>query len=612
MLDLLTQFIRNSPVIAFVKDLEGRYRHVSEAWLLAFHTTEEAILGKSDHELFDAAQADDFVRNDREVLATGQPSRRFEEVRVPTEKRTFFSTKFLLVDAQGKRIGVGGFAIDVTDQQRVLYQLEQQKRFLERTQATARIGGFELDVATGTRVWTSETYRMFELEERVAAPAFEEILGTFSPDQQKAVRAAHADAIALGTPFHFDTEMRPPSGRRMKVRVDAVPEVVDGKVARISGSIQDVTAERLIEERLRHSSRMDAVGQLAGGVAHDFNNMLGAIVAAAELLQMEALPDSAQEALNTIFTASTQAAGLTRQLLLFSRKESSRRVPVDLHDVLSDALTILQRTLGRRIVLVVERKATRSKLLADGPQLSTAIMNLAINARDAMPDGGTLTFRTVDDGPARIRLEVADTGVGMEPELLSHIFDPFFTTKERGRGTGLGLATVDAAVRAHEGEITVRSQPGAGSVFELRFPLLTSEEVEVPGLAIAPKFAHASELLMIVDDELLVRQSLRQLLERLGYRVMDANSGADALSKLADAPEKPALMILDLLMPGPSAVETFHEARKLVPGLPVLFCSGYAPGPMLASIEKEPDTARLAKPFSSHALQTALRALLQK
>ena len=607
MLDLLTQFIRNAPVIAFIKDLEGRYRHVSGECLLAFRTTEDQVVGKNDHELFSKEQADVFVQNDREVLETGQATRRFEEVLVPPELRTFLSTKFVLVDQRGLRTGVAGFAVDVTQQQRVMHELERQKRFLERTQAMASVGGWEFEAANGKLVWTSETFRMLELDERLGAPSFEAVLKLIVPEHRELLLTAHEHALATGTPFHLEVTVLTRSDRRVRLRLDAVPESVDGKVTRLSGAVQDVTAERLVEERLRHSSRMDAVGQLAGGVAHDFNNMLGAIVSASELLRLEPLSLDAADAVSTILTAATQAAGLTRQLLLFSRKESSRRTPTDLHVVLADALTILQRTLGSRITVVVQRLATHTAMLADGPQLSNALINLAINARDAMPDGGTLTFRTVDDSPGVIRLEVVDTGTGMGPEVLSHIFDPFFTTKERGRGTGLGLATVDAAVRAHEGEISVQSAPGQGTTFQLRLPLTAGVIETRPAVtdAVKPK---GGELLLIVDDELLVRQALVPLLERLGYRVVEARSGAEAIETLATV--KPALMILDLVMPGLSAVDTFRTAREMIPGLPVLFCSGFAPEALSSTIQSEPHTARLAKPFSTQDLQTAVRSLL--
>ena len=605
VLDLLTQFIRRSPVIAFVKDLDGRYRHVSEAWLEAFHVTEEQIVGKNDHELFDAPQAEDFVRNDREVLASGVPSRRYEEVMVPPERRTFYSTKFPLVDAKGVRTGIAGFAIDVTDQQRTLQEL--QKRFLERTQAITSVGGWELDVATRKVTFTSEMFRLLELDESKGPPRFEDVVAMMLPEHQASMIKARSEALAHGTPVHLEVTAVTKSDRRLRLKLNAVPDFVDGKVVRLTGAVQDVTAERVVEERLRHASRMDAVGQLAGGVAHDFNNMLGAIVSAAELLRLEPLSPTATEMVTTILTAATQAAGLTRQLLLFSRKDAGRRVPVDLHSVLEDALSILQRTLGRRITLVVERMATKTRLLADSGQLANAIINLAINARDAMPDGGTLTFRTSNDDPDHLKLEVIDTGVGMPPEVLSHIFDPFFTTKDRGRGTGLGLTTVDSAVRSHDGEISVRSTPGRGTVFLLRFPLVKGEvESEAPPARVSSK---GGELVVVVDDEALVRDTMSRLLRHLGYRVLEAKNGTEALAALGTA-DKPALMILDLMMPGISALDTFRAARAMIPGLPVLFCSGFAPEALVASVKSEPRTARLDKPFSSLELQEAVRSLL--
>ncbi|MFT3712166.1 MAG: PAS domain-containing protein [Archangium sp.] len=608
MLDLLTQFIRNSPVIAFIKDLDGRYMLISNAWVNAFRTSRETVEGKTDHELFAKEQADAFVNNDREVLASRMPSRRFEEVQVPPDVRTFFSTKFPVYSTDGQVMGVAGFALDVTEQQSVVKDLERQKRFLERTQAVTDVGGWEYDGRTRTLVWTSETFRIFGVSEREFTPTLDGALARFVPEHREAVRVAHEQGLQRGAPFRLEVELERPGGKRRRVRLHGIPE---GEPRRLSGAIQDVTEERHIEERLRHSSRMDAVGQLAGGVAHDFNNMLGAIMAASELLKLEPLSASGQESVGTILSAASQAASLTRQLLQFSRKDHSHRVPTDLHFVLDDALTILQRTLDRRITLVVERNAKHSRLLADSAQLSNAFINLALNARDAMPDGGTLTFRTSDDQPGLVRLDVIDTGMGMAPEVMAHIFDPFFTTKERGRGTGLGLATVDSAVRGHDGDITVHSEVGEGTRFQLRFPVVAGDapSVESSAAQAAPGGGH--ELILVIDDEDLVRRSMGRLLERLGYRVMEASDGAKALELLATAKEKPALVVLDLMMPGLSARDTFFAIRQILPEQPVVFCSGFAPEDLLATLLAQPLTGRLNKPFTADALEAEFKLLLR-
>jgi len=361
---------------------------------------------------------------------------------------------------------------------------------------------------------------------------------------------------------------------------------------------------------LRHSSRMDAVGQLAGGIAHDFNNMLGAITAAAELLRFDTLSEASKEALNVIFNAAQQAAGLTQQLLQFSRKEGSNRVPVDLHEVLDGAVAMLQRTLGRQVEVVVERHATRTVLLGDATQLSSVLVNLAINARDAMPEGGRLTFRTTDEQPGLVRLDVSDTGVGIPPGVIRHIFDPFFTTKERGRGTGLGLATADLTVRAHDGTVTVRSEPGRGTTFELRFPLLPEEALVSSEAAATSHVAGDGKLILVVDDESFVRRTTGWLLGRLGFRVREATDGASALHELTTSAQKPDLVLLDLVMPGLTARDTFFALRQALPQVPVVLCSGFAPLPVLEELATQPNVARLPKPFTLEQLKAALDGLL--
>ncbi len=603
LLDLLTQLIRHAPIIAFVKDLNGRYRLVSDAWLTAFHTTLDDVVGKTDHELFAAQEADEFTRNDREVMASRTPSRRFEDVPVPPEVRTFFSTKFPVFDVGGALLGVAGFAVDVTEQRLLMNELERQKRFLERTQAVTDVGGWEYDLTTRSLVWTAETFRIFGVTQSEFTPTLEGALSRFVPEHRETVRDAHLN----GTPFRLEVELELPTGKRRRVRLHGIPE---NESQRLSGAIQDVTEERALEERLRHSSRMDAVGQLAGGVAHDFNNMLGAITAAAELLRFEV---GANDALDTILSASAQAAALVRQLLQFGRKEPSRRVAIDLHAVLDESMSILRRTLDRRISVVVEKHATRTRLLGDASQLTNAFINLALNARDAMPKGGTLRFRTLDEAEGLLRLEVSDTGAGISAEVLNRIFDPFFTTKARGRGTGLGLASVDAAVRGHDGNVTVRSEVGVGTTFELRLPV----RPDLPAPHPRPRDAtsagatKSNALVLLIDDEDLVRRSMQRLLNHLGFRTLDARDGASGLERFTTAEEKPAAVVLDLILPGLSARDTFVALRKLSPELPVLFCSGYAPDGLVDDLLAQPRTNLLSKPYSTDALERALEALLR-
>jgi CheY-like chemotaxis protein len=270
---------------------------------------------------------------------------------------------------------------------------------------------------------------------------------------------------------------------------------------------------------------------------------------------------------------------------------------------------MLQRTLERRIIVDTRLEATHTRLSADASQLTNALVNLAVNARDAMPSGGRLTFRTSDDGPAHVRLEVIDTGVGIAPEVLPHLFEPFFTTKDRGRGTGLGLAAVFAAVKDHGGTITVRSAPGAGATFTLTLPVVDDAE----GLA-APTSSLAmtwpGRTVLLVDDEDLVRRSMRRLLSRLGFTVLEAPDGARALELFGLTTPRPSLVVLDVMMPGLPALEVMKSLRADTPELPVVFCSGYAPDAVLQALGAQPHAARLSKPFSMESLREVIESVL--
>ncbi len=370
-----------------------------------------------------------------------------------------------------------------------------------------------------------------------------------------------------------------------------------------------MTEERLLEEQLRHASQLDAVGQLAAGVAHDFNNMLGAIVAAAEALTLDHLGPGSTESVDTILSAATQAASLTRQLLLFSRKERPRREPADLHAIVTEATTMLQRTLERRVVVDTRLEARHTQLSADASQLTNALVNLALNARDAMPAGGRLTFRTSNEGPGHVRLDVIDTGVGIAPEVLPHLFEPFFTTKERGRGTGLGLAAVFTAVKDHGGTISVRSTVGAGATFTLTLPLAEETAGVAPPVP-AQATAWPGQTVLLVDDEDLVRRSMRRLLNRVGFTVLEANEGTRGLERFFATSPRPALVVLDVMMPGMSALEVLKRLREDTPALPVVFCSGYAPDAVLQALGAEPLAARLSKPFTMDQLREVIESVL--
>ncbi len=366
-----------------------------------------------------------------------------------------------------------------------------------------------------------------------------------------------------------------------------------------------------IAERLRQGEKLEAVGQLAGGVAHDFNNILGAILGHAELLQMQDLSQAQLNSVEQIISASSRAAGLTRSLLDFSRKSALRTDRTIVDDMLRDVTSLLRHSIDKRIRVETDLQAPRVLVQADPSRLQNAFLNLALNARDAMPRGGVLKFATrlaVDpDNAAHGHLEVvvSDTGIGMDEATLERVFEPFFTTKEQGKGTGLGLASVYGCVQAHDGDIEVASQPDVGTVFTIRLPIAALSDTTAEA-APTSKPLHGSGHILVVDDEDAVRDFARQALATLGYTTTGCADGIEAVAYLRKHVGEISLVLLDLVMPGIDGRETFHRLREADPNVRVLFCSGHtersgSTGPL-------PDGAQgfIQKPYRIQALAAAV------
>jgi two-component system, cell cycle sensor histidine kinase and response regulator CckA len=339
--------------------------------------------------------------------------------------------------------------------------------------------------------------------------------------------------------------------------------------------VQERTKElESANEKLRHSQKMEAVGRLAGGVAHDFNNLLTVILGQSECF-LDDLPadDPLREAAEDVFAAAERGAQLTRQLLAFSRRQVLTPREVDLNELVSTADRLLRRLIDASIELTLRLHDAPLWILADAGQIEQVIVNLVVNARDAMPDGGRLELRTsLQDG--RAKLSVRDTGTGMTPEVLAHIFEPFFTTKGLGKGTGLGLATVYGIVEQSGGTIDVESTTGVGTCFTIALPIATRPE-DTDKQAVAPA-ASGSETILVLEDEAAVRGLAARTLRRAGYHVLVAANGAEALTVCRDWTGQIDLALSDRMLPymsGPEVVQTLRAKR---PHLRVVFMSGYA------------------------------------
>jgi PAS domain S-box-containing protein len=406
-----------------------------------------------------------------------------------------------------------------------------------------------------------------------------------------------------------------------------------GRVVAIVGVGRDVTERREMEERLRQSEKLEAIGRVTGGVAHDFNNQLTAILSSSELLE-QALARSPEQAVATnIRDAALRSARLVGQLLAFARKEPSRLVAVDLHRTVDEVVALLSRSIDKRIALQARPGATAAVVRGDPDRLHAALLNLALNARDAMPEGGTIAFETrrvdldqaacaalpfaLTPGP-HVELCVRDTGVGLSDSARAHLFEPFFTTKGMGKGSGLGLAEVYGTIQAHRGAVTVESAPGHGTSVALLLPA-TEEQ---PHEAIAPppppepdrtrKVACAGKKparplrVLLADDERNVRLSLGLLLRTSGHEVIECQGGAEAVARHREAGRGIDVVILDMMMPDMSGRDVFARLRATDAGLPVIVSSGFSDGTELDALRGEPGVYYLAKPYTAEQLERAL------
>jgi CheY-like chemotaxis protein len=359
---------------------------------------------------------------------------------------------------------------------------------------------------------------------------------------------------------------------------------------------------------------MEAVGRLAGGVAHDFNNVLAVVQGYSELLARQLVAgDEKVEQVSEIQKAAERAASLTRQLLAFSRKQVLQPKVLDLNDVLSDMEKMLRRLIGEHIEVCVDGAPGLWPVRADPGQLEQIVLNLALNARDSMPQGGRLTLETrnvvIGEDTAvgaglspgsYVKLSVKDTGFGMDSGVLQHIFEPFFTTKELGKGTGLGLATVYGVVQQSGGHITVASERGKGSTFEIYLPRV--EAVADPRDAAPAPALGGSETILLVEDEDSLRAMVRELLRAGGYTVLDTQSGADAIEIAGSRPAPIHLLLTDVVMPQISGPELANAVRARRPGIKVVYMSGYSDEAIAPHGVLDPGTVLLSKPFTAHAL----------
>jgi len=468
---------------------------------------------------------------------------------------------------------------------------------------------------------SSERMTGYRPEEMVGRAALDLI---HPEDAQAAMEAVARASLGPGTAVTAIIRLRHQDGRWITTEVVGSNQLSNPATAGYVCHLRDIS-ERLaaeverqrLESQLRQSQKMEAVGLLAGGIAHDFNNLLTAILGTATLLR-ETFPEGSEQAeeIREIETAAQRGASLTRQLLTFTRRQVHQPGAVELNQVITQLTHLLRRLLGEEIRLDTRLDPSGAWVKADPGNVEQVLMNLAVNARDAMPRGGVLTIQTArlaagpgDNGIGAVELTVADNGLGMPPEIQARAFEPFFTTKEVGRGSGLGLATVYAIVEQAGGSIELESSPGQGTTFRIRLPGAGTEGSPDATATVAAR-SHGSETILLVEDEAPVRAIARRVLSAAGYQVLEAADAIQARRLAGEHAGRIDLLITDVIMPGTRGPELAEELARRAPGLRVLFISGYSPDSLIQR-EGVPDRGFIQKPFTPQAFRDKVRQVLE-
>jgi PAS domain S-box-containing protein len=533
----------------------------------------------------------------------------------------------LSFDPEGKPLRMIGTIQDITHRKESEQALLESQQRLELATSSAELGIWDWDITTNHMTWDERMFRLYGLEQKPKHYGVEIWEQAIHPDDRNQAWAVCQSALRGERDYDTAFRVRHPDGKIRHIRARGIVlRDMEGKPTRMLGINYDVTERRLLEDQLRQAQKMEAIGHLAGGVAHDFNNILASTLLHLGLLQQNPqLDPQTRLALGELIADSQRGANLTRQLLMFSRRSIMDRKTLDLNELVANLLKMLGRVIGEHVTLRFDRKEGLPLVDADSGMLEQVLMNLCVNARDAMPQsGGTITIwlEALQAGESRVRpyygvqpgqfvcLSVADTGCGMDGPTLKRVFEPFFTTKDVGKGTGLGLATVHGIAGQHGGWVEVDSQVGRGSTFRVFLPASARTTIG-KATDLQKGLCGGHETILLVEDEAGLRRVAAQSLRLLGYRVWEAANGPAALELWDEHREKIDLLLSDMVMPaGMSGLELAERLRAEKPGLKVIICSGYSTELIRPAVLSQKSIVPLAKPYQLEVLSKAVRASL--
>jgi PAS domain S-box-containing protein len=510
---------------------------------------------------------------------------------------------------------------DISERKAAEQALRERERDLHKSQSLAQVGSWHFDLDTGQVFASEEGRSIYGLEGDDLM--IDEVQRIPLPEYRNPLDKALKDLVNKRSPYDIEFQIRRPTDGEIRY-IHSVAEY-DPEKNKVFGAIQDVTQQREMEQQVRQMEKMDAIGKLAGGIAHDFNNQLTTIIGYADMLQEEPAREDIELYARQILIASRRAADLTSKLLAFAHKGQFQSVPVDIHVILHEITNILSHSIDKRIVVKKDLHAAPATTLGDPGQIQNALLNLAINAADAMPEGGVITFGTsvvtldaeyCESLPYRIdpghylEMNITDTGTGIPPECIGHIYEPFFTTKETGKGTGLGLAAVYGTVKNHGGAINVYSEVGHGTTFRLYLPLENrqAEQQQIPEEQI--HLSQQEATILVVDDEESICKMTKNILSSIGYQVVTFCDPNQAIAYYRKHWQDIDLVILDLIMPDLNGQQVYRAMREYNTNIKVLLASGYSMNEDAQKLLDQGVQGFVQKPYARPALSAKVAALL--
>jgi len=612
------KFALDESSILAITDQTGRINYVNEKFCEISKYSKDELLGQ-DHRIINSAyHPKEFIRNLWTTIASGRVWK--GELRNRAKDGSIYwvdTTIVPFVNGQGKPYQYVAIRNDITERKRAEEQLREQATLLDNAQDAILVRDLEDKIL----FWNKSA-------ERIYGWTAGEVIGRDLQDisyGNSLVQFEDAKRIVVST-GKWEGELRQLTREGKEIIVESRWTLVRddrGEPKSVLLINTDVTEKRKIEAQFLRAQRMESIGTLAGGIAHDFNNLLAPITMSIQLLRAKMTDEDGQRMLEMLEASAERGAGLVKQVLSFARGVEGQRMTLQPRHLIKEIVKILKDTLPKTIEIEFEASKDLSVVAGDATQLHQVLMNFCVNARDAMPSGGKLTIKAdnveIDDNYARMNLEakagrfvqitIADSGSGIPPNIINRIFEPFFTTKEYGKGTGLGLSTALGIVKSHGGFINVYSEPGLGTEFKIHLPAVETGFAGVEDLTAAP-LAGRGELILVVDDEIAIREIAKGTLEAYGYRALTAADGTEAIALYAQHKGEIEVVLTDMMMPYMDGLATIRALQKLNPHVKIIASSGLAENARAIEAANAGVKTFLSKPYTAGKLMEALAEVL--